>query len=35
VQGGFVLSRVQRDKAAINRATSAAMALLRSSVKAR
>jgi TetR/AcrR family transcriptional repressor of nem operon len=34
VQGGFVLSRVQRDKAAINRATSAAMALLRSSVKA-
>jgi TetR/AcrR family transcriptional repressor of nem operon len=35
VQGGFVLSRVQRDKAAINRATSAAMALLRSSVKSR
>lgn len=33
VQGGFVLSRVLRDKDAVNRATAAAMALLRSSAR--
>jgi TetR/AcrR family transcriptional regulator, transcriptional repressor for nem operon len=35
VQGGFVLSRVHRDKDAINRATSAAMELLRASASKR
>jgi TetR/AcrR family transcriptional regulator, transcriptional repressor for nem operon len=35
VQGGFVLSRVHRDKHAINRATSAAMALLRAGARNR
>ena len=35
VQGGFVLSRIHRDRAAINRATAAALALLRSSTTSR
>jgi hypothetical protein len=33
VQGGFILSRVRRDKDAINRSGAAAMALLRRATK--